>query len=513
VVGHILYGHDTAALGEQVWRVQAVIVSLLLAGAAAVCALLAWLVRRLVVGPLEEMSLVAGRMSERDLAARAGKRADDELGRLADSLNLIGANLAAVLQRVRGVARDMGRIIERLAQTGAQVAQGTGTVSARVAETSDSMTEMAASLQGIAAHVEALARSAEDSSASILEMATTNDQVAENVRALAQSVEETTAAIGQMAPAIQDVARNVEELSAAAEETSASMNEMDVTISQVESNAKETARLSEQAVKDAELGTESLSRTLLHVIDDVAEQTNLLALNAAILAAQSGEHGKGFAVVADEIKDLAERTGASTKEISELIRSVQDESAAAVAAMDRGVKDVEEGVRLGAEAERTLKQIQASSRQSTLMVKAIARATLEQAHGSKQVTTAINRIAETVQQIATATAEQARGSEQIMRSAEKMRVTTRHVERSSLEQARGSKQASTAIQSINEMVHHLNRAQQEQAQGSAQVVTAVHAIRGVAEAQASSMRDLEATILDLTQQAGVLRGEVERFGV
>src|SRR5439155_23594288 len=108
---------------------------------------------------------------------------------------------------------------------------------------------------------------------------------------------------------------------------------------------------------------------ILNVIDDVAEQTNLLALNAAIIAAQAGEHGKGFAVVAEEIKDLAERTGASTKEIAELIRSIQDESKNAVGAMDRGVRNVEEGVRLGQEAEGALKKIQESSRQSTQMVK------------------------------------------------------------------------------------------------------------------------------------------------
>jgi methyl-accepting chemotaxis protein len=374
-------------------------------------------------------------------------------------------------------------------------------------------------------------------------MAATNSEVAENIQALAASVEETTAAIEQMTYSIKEVAKNVEELSATAEETSSSMNEMDVSISQVETNANETAKLSEQAMKDAESGTEALSRTLagierikgsskeaasvidslgkkigtigniLNVIDEVAEQTNLLALNAAILAAQSGEHGKGFAVVADEIKDLAERTGASTKEIAELIRSVQEESANAVSAMDRGVKNVEEGVRLGAEAEGALKKIQASSQKSTQMVKAIARATIEQARGSKQVTMAINRIAETVQQIATATAEQARGSEQIMKSAEKMKVITKHVERSAQEQARGSKQITRSIESISEMVNHLNRAQKDQTKGSELVMTAVEQIKQVAEAQTVSVKDLEASIVDLVQQADVLRAEVRRFKV
>ncbi len=542
-VGYVLIGLSGAQLQDQVNEVRNIILGLLAFGGLLLGALVYYFVAQLLLRPLDAMSAVARRVSDCDLTARAQKLGDDELGTLAESLNRIGENLTVTLSRVQNVTGGVAAVIERIGKTGAAVSSGAGTVTARVVDTSSSMGQMIASLKGIADNVEVLAQSAEESSSSILEMAATNDEVAENIQALAASVEETTAAIEQMTYSIKEVAKNIEDLSATTEETSSSMNEMDVSISQVETNANETAKLSEQAQRDAEMGTEALSRTLagidkikesskeaanviealgrkiaaigniLNVIDDVAEQTNLLALNAAILAAQSGEHGKGFAVVADEIKDLAERTGASTKEISELVRAVQDQSKNAISAMDRGVRNVEEGVRLGQEAETALKKIQESSQKSTQMVKAIARATIEQARGSKQVTMAINRIAETVQQIATATAEQARGSEQIMKSAEKMKAITKHVERSAQEQARGSKQITRAIESISEMVHHLNRAQKEQTKGSEQVMTAVVQIKQVAEAQTHSVRDLESAIVDLASQAEVLRGEVRRFRV
>ncbi len=541
--GRVLLGLSTAALEREMNHLR-LAMGLLLAGAALSFAGLGWVLSsRLLFAPIGEMRAMARRLSESDLSARAAKHSDDELGSLADSLNRIGENLTVTLSRVKGVTDAVGRVIERIKRAGAVVAAGAGTVSARVLDTSSSMEQMIGGLRGIADNVEVLAQSAEESSSSILEVATTNDEVAENIQSLAGSVEETTAAIEQMTYSIKEVAKNVEDLSATSEETSSSMTEMDVSISQVEMNANETAKLSEQATRDAEMGAEALGRTLagidkikassreaaaviealgrkigtvgsiLGVIDEVAEQTNLLALNAAILAAQSGEHGKGFAVVADEIKDLAERTGASTKEIGELIRSVQDESKNAVQAMERGVKAVEEGVRLGQETEGALRKIQDSSRQSTQMVKAIARATVEQSRGSKQVTMAITRIAETVQQIAAATAEQARGSEQIMKSADKMKVVTKYVEGSSREQARGSRQITKAMGSISEMVNHINRAQKEQAENSDQMMTAVVQIKQVTEAQTTSVRELEAAIADLVTQAHILGGEVKRFNL
>jgi methyl-accepting chemotaxis protein len=542
-LGWVLYGLSTGPIDEQMRRVQLVILGILLGAGVLLGLAVFFLGQRLVMKPIREMQAVAQRVSEYDLAARAEKLSSDEMGGLAEALNRLGENLSSTLTRVKGVTEGVTQIITRISRSGSVVAEGVETVSARVVDTGSSMEQMTASLKGIANNVEVLAQSAEESASSILEMAATNDEVAENIHSLSGSVEETTAAIEEMTYSIKEVAKNIEDLAATAEETSSSMNEMDVSISQVETNANETAKLSEQAQRDAEMGTESLSRTLagihkikgsskeaaqvieelghkvatvgsiLNVIDEVAEQTNLLALNAAILAAQSGEHGKGFAVVADEIKDLAERTGASTKEIAEVIRSVQEESKNAVQAMDRGVKNVEEGVRLGQEAENALKKIQESSHKATQMVKAIAGATIEQARGSKQVTMAINRIAETVQQVAAATSEQARGSEQIMKSAEKMKIITKHVERSSQEQARGSKQITRSIESISEMVNHLYRAQKEQAKGAERVMSAVDAIKQVASAQTDSVRELEAAIEALATQARVLGDEVKRFKV
>lgn len=242
----------------------------------------------------------------------------------------------------------------------------------------------------------------------------------------AQEISRTSAALSESA----------NEQSQAASTMAATVEELTVSISHVASSANEAHAISSESGRQSVDGGEVIQNTLnsmgriagtvqnsseqidklgqhihqitsiVNVISGIAEQTNLLALNAAIEAARAGEQGRGFAVVADEVRQLAQRTGTSTSEISEMISKIQASAQDAVAQMGVGVEQVNQGVELATSANAAIEQIRNGSGRIVSVVDQISTALNEQSAASQDVARSVEHIA----QMAQASSEGIRGA-------------------------------------------------------------------------------------------------------
>jgi methyl-accepting chemotaxis protein len=163
-------------------------------------------------------------------------------------------------------------------------------------------------------------------------------------------------------------------------------------------------------------------------------------LNAAIEAARAGEHGLGFAVVADEVRKLAEKSTQSTKEIAELIQSIQREAKQAVENMDRSTRIVEEGLSLGNDLGTALHKISNVVTEVYKFSQEIGAATNEQSVGSAQIAKATGRLTEITQEINSAVEEQASGAQAVVRAMDKMRELVQQSASSSTELSAAAEQ-------------------------------------------------------------------------
>jgi methyl-accepting chemotaxis protein len=416
--------------------------------------LVAYLTAKSITRPLTHLITVAREIGDSgDLNQNIDIHRNDEIGALATTFN----NLVAYLKEMAGVSMA--------------VAEGDLTVEVVPRSKRDTLgnafLRMSHGLQEI---VRTTRDSAGQVSAGSNQVAGAADESAKVSVQASSAIEEVTSTMHEMSINVQNVVKNTQVQASSVAETSASIDQMVTSIQRVADTAKVLLDIANRSREEVVVGiqtmektTDGLNRTnkaiqssaeiinvlghraddigrIIEVIDDLAEQTNLLALNAAIEAARAGEHGLGFAVVADEVRKLAEKSTQSTKEIADLIQSIQREAKQAVENMDRSTRIVEEGLSLGNDLGTALHKISNVVTEVYKFSQEIGAATNEQSVGSAQIAKATGRLTEITQEINSAVEEQASGAQAVVRAMDKMRELVQQSASSSTELSAAAEQ-------------------------------------------------------------------------
>ena len=425
---------------------------------------IAWKSSKSITDPLGQLIAVAGQIGNSgDLDQKVEVKSSDEIGELGKTFN----NMVDYL-------REMATVSEAIAG---------GDLSVEIHPRSGRDT-LGKAFREMTLGLRNLVKTTRDSAAQVAsgsnQVASASDDSAKISVQAASAIDEVTSTMHEMSINVQNMVKSTQMQASNMSETSASIDEMVASIQRVADTAKVLLDISQRSrdevhagINTMEKATDGLNRIntaissssdiigvlgqraddigkIIEVIDDLAEQTNLLALNAAIEAARAGEHGLGFAVVADEVRKLAEKSAQSTREISELIQSIQKEARKAVDNMEKSTSIVNEGLTLGGDLSGALKKISNVVAEVYKFAQEIGAATNEQSHGSSQIAKATTRLNEITHEINSSVEEQASGAQAVVRAMEKMRELVQRSSSGSTELAASSEQMSKMARSMLE---------------------------------------------------------------
>jgi len=466
---------------------------------------------RQMIAYLREMARAAGLIAQGDLTVKVEpKSSKDLLGNAFASMvenlrNLVHQLNDSVLQlnsaseQLTQAAEQTSEATSQISVTIQQVTEGIGNQAADINKTAEASDQMARAIDGVAKGAQEQAEAVAEASRLMSKLSEASQEVRQGAVKQAEQMVQADTAREMMSHAIQNVVTASEEVAQESQQAASTAVEgmqMASLIAAGVGRVRDVAEALAQSIN--ELGKRSGQiGAIVETIDDIAAQTNLLALNAAIEAARAGEHGKGFAVVADEVRKLAERSSMATKEISDMVHTIQAGAKQSVETMSVASQDVEEAVRLTEQAKASFQGIVQSTESSVSRVQAIRDAIAAMNQAEQQL--------EKVVRLASELAENNRIAADIMGNLnEEMMVSLNTVSAVVEENTAATEEMSASANEVAQAIENVASISEENS-------AAMEEVSASTEEMSAQAEELTASAQSLSEMAVSLRKLIEQF--
>jgi methyl-accepting chemotaxis protein len=303
-IGVLIVAKDRLYFADSISRLQWIVLGLGLLSVL-VIGVIVWLISLGVVKPISEAAVAMEGIAsaDGDLTVRMDESGGDEVTRLSRAYNRFAEKTEGMIRKVSNATGNLSNQISQFAALAEHTKESVNKQHEQTTQVATAMTEMSATVHEVAQNTTQTAEAARQAD----QQANSGRDV---VTAVSRSIDSLASDVGKAVVTVQHVSQDSERIG-----------------------------------------------SVLDVIRGIADQTNLLALNAAIEAARAGEQGRGFAVVADEVRTLAKRTQDSTKEIQEMIESLQSGVRETVTVMEASQEQAAESVEQAGRAHESLEEI------------------------------------------------------------------------------------------------------------------------------------------------------------
>ncbi len=494
--------------------------------------------------PVDRINRAVEKITSGEISTAIPDLGENEIGSIAKGISFLSERLSGIILQLNNTIVNVSMAIKQVDLLYKNVIKGISEQSMAMSDLMKSIHSANSSLGEISNSTGELSKFSTENVSSLLETKASAEEIAEHSLRLYSLTGEFYDSVVQLNQSAESKSTDAQEALSAVEETSASVEEIGASIKEVEEHAADSARLAENvrtitsdtgmlAVVDAVEGMEKITaevnssseiirqlgmrskdiEKVLSVIKEVTERTNLLSLNAAILASQAGEYGKSFSVVAEEISALSDRTANSTREISEIVKSIQKDIKSAVSSIDNAKGKVETGNTLVMKVGDTLKHALTEADKSTEMTQAIKRATEEQSLGLRQITTAIDGIRNMVKNITLSTTEEVKSLGYLLNNVTNVKKIADVSKSATEEQAAGIRTMSRNLELANDRIVHINGATLDHKTLNDEVIKAMNTIDGLGKGIINDMEDVSSSLNSLSEEIEILKNELGVFKI